>query len=71
MTHVNMERRAALQRLAAGAALAGAAPALWAQNAAKNGAAPVRAARRIISLGGAVTESVYALGAQHLLVADR
>lgn len=65
----DLVRRAALQRLAAGAA-ALMAPSLWAQTgAAQKGAASAHAARRIISLGGAVTEAVYALGAESMLVA--
>jgi len=65
-------RRAALRQLAAcaGAALL---PAAWAQGkvdgAAKNAAANAVAARRLVTLGGAVTEVVYALGAEGLLVA--
>lgn len=62
-------RRAALQRLAAGAAALMVSP-VWAQTgAAQKGAAPAHAARRIVSLGGAVTEAVYALGAESMLVA--
>lgn len=62
-------RRAALQRLAAGAA-ALMVPPVWAQaGAAQKGASPAHAARRIVSLGGAVTEAVYALGAESMLVA--
>lgn len=63
------DRRAALQRLAAGAALAWAGSASWAQAASQKGAASAGTARRIVSLGGAVTEAVYALGAEHMLVA--
>ena len=62
-------RRTALQRLAAGAALAWTGSTCWAQAASQKGAASAGAARRIVSLGGAVTEAVYALGAEHMLVA--
>lgn len=66
-----LARRAALQRLAAGAALLGtsglAGRALAA--APQKIATQAGAARRIVSLGGAVTELVYALGAESTLVA--
>ncbi|WP_370681667.1 hemin ABC transporter substrate-binding protein [Comamonas sp. GB3 AK4-5] len=69
MKKLNLKRRAALQRLVAGTALAWTG-AGWGQAAAsKKEAAGAVAARRIISLGGAVTEAVYALGAEHMLVA--
>lgn len=62
-------RRAVLQRLAAGAALACTGSA-WGQAAAlKKEVAAAGAVRRIVSLGGAVTEAVYALGAESMLVA--
>lgn len=62
-------RRAALQRLAAVAAMGWTGAASWAQPATPKAAAAAGASRRIISLGGAVTEAVYALGAENMLVA--
>ncbi|MDR3002802.1 MAG: helical backbone metal receptor [Acidovorax sp.] len=73
MKKLNLKRRAALQQLVAATALAwtgagwGQATASKKEAVAAGGAAV--AARRIISLGGAVTEAVYALGAEHMLVA--
>lgn len=64
-----LARRAALQRLAAAAALACTGGASWAQTAPVRAGASAGSVRRIVSVGGAVTESVYALGAQHMLVA--
>lgn len=65
----SMQRRSALQQLAAGAIMGGVGLSSWAQAVAHNLVNPAGTARRIISLGGAVTEIVYALGAEHMLVA--